>query len=183
MPKFKVEQVALAPRLPGAAQALFEAMEMEHFVHDVVTAEGQVFDRQEVSNTAELTFCYDTLGTELEILNYVEGDNWLRHIPQPKSDIQPLQSIVSHLGMHCSEEDLAEWKKFFAERGVRIAQEVFTSNHESEYLKRVGRKYHYTIFDTRGILGVDLKFIVRIDADKNLMEGPNPVADVTVHQS
>lgn len=177
MPKFKVEQIALAPRYTGAAESLLKAMGLdEPWVVDVVTARGSVHDRQEVTNVAELQFCYDDRETEIELLNYVDGDNWLRHI-----DTIPGMgdSVVSHLGMHCTEHELLEWKQFFANRGIAIAQEVFTQSHESAYLRSTGRKYHYTIFDTRNVLGVDLKFIVRIEKETaDALESNDPVDQV-----
>ena len=48
------------------------------------------------------------------------------------------------------------------ERGIKVAQEVFTKSHTNPVIAGK-RKYNYVIFDTKEILGVDLKFIVRIN--------------------
>jgi hypothetical protein len=92
------------------------------------------------------------------VLNYTSGPNWI-------ADRQPL---VSHLGMHCSESELNAWKRLFEEEGVAIAQEVWTESHTNPFLTHTGRRYHYCIFDTAQILGVDLKFIVRRDTPEQM---------------
>jgi hypothetical protein len=69
--------------------------------------------------------------------------------------------MVSHLGMHCTAEELDAFRRKFADMGIRVAQEVFTESHTNPFLLEQKRKYQYVIFDTRDILGADLKFIVR----------------------
>jgi len=71
------------------------------------------------------------------------------------------QPTVSHIGMHCTEEELERFRQKLNTMGIKVAQEVFTRSHTNEFLIEQKRKYHYVIFDTRAILGVDLKFIVR----------------------
>ena len=67
---------------------------------------------------------------------------------------------VSHLGMHVTEDELLEWRKFFAGRKIFVAQELHTDSHSNPVI--AGKRwYHYVIFETRHILGVDVKFIVR----------------------
>ena len=48
-----------------------------------------------------------------------------------------------------------------------MAQEVFTESHTNPVIAGK-RSYNYVIFDTREILGVDLKFIVRINKDDSV---------------
>lgn len=151
--KFEIEQVALCPENPAAAIALLTDMGMSEWAHDHVVARGAVLGGAAV-NEANLAFNYQGLdqATELEVLHYTKGANWMADVP-PR---------VSHFGMHCSEEDLADWRAFFSERGIRVIQEVNTFSHTNPHIagKRV---YHYVIFDTYPILGVDIKFIVRHD--------------------
>lgn len=150
--KFKIEQVALYPKNPKAAIQLLAEMGAIDWAHDTVDASGTVFGASG-SNTAELAFNYDLMqGKELEILHYTDGENWMEE--------QPWR--VSHLGMHCTEEELAKWRNFFAERHIRVAQEVLTEAHTNPVI--AGKRwYHYVIYDTFAILGVDIKFIVRRD--------------------
>lgn len=156
MPTFKIEQVALYPKDPRAAKELLSAMGMAEWAHDHVTASGDVRERAfGVRNEADLEFNYNGLtgnARELEILHYTSGTNWM-------ADQMPR---ASHIGMHVTEEELAEWFKFFGSRGIGVAQEVHTEQHTNPVIAGK-RKYHYAIFDTYDILGVDVKFIVRHD--------------------
>ena len=65
-----------------------------------------------------------------------------------------------------SAEDLVHWRAFFENRDIEVAQEVFTDSHTNPVIAGK-RSYNYVIFDTKNILGVDLKFIVRINKDAN----------------
>jgi hypothetical protein len=154
MPKFIVEQIAICPRLPAAAIHLLKDLGLRDWVHDVVAAHGTVFD-DPGENVAMLAFNYEASSAkplELEVLNYTHGPNWMMRSP----------NTVSHLGMHVTEEELAEFDKTFKEHGIKIAQEVFTDSHTNPAIKD-SRRYHYRIYDTRRLLSVDLKFIVRRD--------------------
>lgn len=152
--QFKIEQVAIAPTDPARAKQLLIDMGLADWIEDTVTAAGSVGDRL-TANVANLSFNYMPLATnlEFEILDYIEGDNWI------KGDVP----TVSHLGMHVTAEELESWKEFFISRGIFIAQQVHTSRHTNQFLIDNGRKYNYCIFDTRRILGVDIKMIVRIE--------------------
>lgn len=158
MLKFKIEQIAIAPPDPIKAELLLREMGAVEWVRDHVTAEGKVFDEPE-QNEADLAFNYDMFNPsktgEFEILNYTIGNNWLKQSAR--------ESCVSHLGMHCTAEELSLWREFFKQRKIGVAQEVFTSNHTNTFIKDK-RWYNYVIFNTRPILGVDLKFIVRLEA-------------------
>lgn len=155
--KFQIEQIAIYPPDPKKARQFLEAMGAE-FVEDLVVAEGVVYGEKGVTNVGHLQFDYN-LGAvsdkplELEILHYRAGSNWMK-------DRSP---SVSHLAMHCTAIELRNWRQWFASKGISIAQEVTTRSHTNPYLVENGRTYEYCIFDTRSILGVDLKFIVRID--------------------
>lgn len=151
--EYKVEQIALCPRDPVAAMNLLSEIGMKEWAKDIVVANGKVFG-DEGSNVAQLSFNYTALqgARELEVLHYTDGKNWMAEPSRVNS--------VSHLGMHCSAEELVEWRAFFAERGIDVAQEVLTESHTNPVI--AGKRwYNYVIFDTKEILGVDLKFIVR----------------------
>lgn len=170
--QFRIEQVALCPRDPVAAIALLTAMGLGEWSRDHVVASGLVNRRYPRTNEADLAFNYQAMetevkgfggavegetipGGELEVLHYTAGDNWMAGYP----------ASVSHLGMHCSDKELEEWRMFFAERNIHAIQEVDTSSHTNPAI--AGKRwYHYCIFDTRDILGVDIKFIVRRDTQE-----------------
>lgn len=154
MPKFKIEQIALCPKIMTAnARQLLCDMGLDDWSDDHVKARGEVFGGVR-ENEADLAFNYQANpegSLELEILNYTEGDNWMFDRP----------ARVSHLGMHCSAEQLEEWREFFDKRDIEVAQEVITESHTNPAIKD-SRRYNYVIFDTYSILGVDVKFIVRL---------------------
>ena len=152
--KFFIEQIAIAPKDPVAARELLTAIGAVDWHDDHVVASGKVFG-SEGRNEADLAFNYDIFsGKEFEILNYTDGVNWI--------DRNERKGCVSHLGMHCSADELLKWRDFFAERKINVAQEVFTESHTNPVIAGK-RSYNYVIFDTHAILGVDLKFIVRIN--------------------
>ena len=158
--QFFIEQIALYPRDPIRARALLTELGLKDWVTDTVTAAGRVFGTPG-NNVAELAFNYQASAPtnkplELEVLDYKTGNNWVTAGRREGS--------VSHLGMHCTEEELEAFRRKFADLDVPVAQEVFTLSHTNPYLTSTGRKYQYVIFDTRSILGVDLKFIVRREA-------------------
>ncbi len=151
--KFVIEQIAICPKDPVAAKKLLSEIGAAEFAEDHVVANGRVYG-QEGRNEADLSFNYDIFaGKEFEVLHYTEGNNWMLHPERLNS--------VSHLGMHCSAEELVQWRAFFADRGIYVAQEVFTESHTNHVIAGQ-RWYNYVIFDTKAILGVDLKFIVRL---------------------
>lgn len=135
------------------------ALGLTDWVSDHVTAQGTVNGEVDQVNEADLRFNYQATRKpksqplELELLHYTDGDNWMAN-SEPR---------VSHLAMHCTEEELTQWKAKFELLGVEVVQEVLTTNHTNPKLVETGRKYHYTIFNTYDVLGVDLKFIVRIE--------------------
>lgn len=153
--QFKIEQVAIAPTDPLLARELLADLGIGDWVEDTVNAEGRVHGGVG-SNTANLAFNYDAIeGKELEVLEYIGGVNWL------EDGEQYLPPTVSHLGMHCTEEELAHFRRLLCDDwGFVVAQEVWTQSHSNPAIKDE-RRYHYVIFDTRSVLGTDLKFIVR----------------------
>lgn len=153
--KFFIEQIALCPPNPAAAINLLKQLGLDDWVKDHVVAGGRVYG-EPGKNEADLAFNYQNTRPEgkpleLEVLHYTTGPNWMAGRPP----------MVSHLGMHCTDEELEKFRRRFADMGIRVAQEVFTESHTNPFLLEQKRKYQYVIFDTRDILGTDLKFIVR----------------------
>lgn len=153
--KFKIEQVAICPKNTAEAMKLLMDLGLNEWVYDHVTATGNVYG-QAGGNEADQAFNYTAIdGKEFEVLHYTTGPNWMEDLTRVNS--------VSHLGMHCTAEELVQWRKFFEDGNIPIAQEVMTQKHTNPYI--AGKRwYNYVIFDTRELLGVDLKFIVRRDS-------------------
>lgn len=165
VPHFKIEQIALCPANPTLARRLLEDLGLTEWFADNVHAKGVVRGATG-ENHALLQFNYQAGNgsdsgagkpLELEVLHYTNGNNWMtKNGPS-----------VSHLGMHVTAEQLEEFRAYFYHNGIGIAQEVNTLAHTNPVIKDT-RRYQYAIFDTKDILGVDLKFIVRKDI------GPEP---------
>lgn len=156
--KFEIQQLSLCPPDPKRARKLLTDMGAGPWAKDRVKADGEVFGDPAV-NVSESSVEYALFtGEELEILCYREGANWM--------DLRPGADPhrVSCIGMTCLEEDLAAWRTFFKRRQIGVAQETQSRSHTHPTNK--GRvSFHDVIFDTHGILGVDVKFIVRKEAD------------------
>lgn len=177
MPQFKIEQIALSIPDAAAAQAFLEKIGLTEWFADRVVATGVVFPASEykgydyeVQNHADLRFNYQAgNGTdaaagkplELEVLDYVKGDSWISENIQ-NGDAHENQAC--HLGMHVTMTELLEWQKFFRSEGISIAQSVTTDSHTNPAIAGK-RRYAYEIYDTRSIIGIDLKFIVRLNPD------------------
>jgi hypothetical protein len=173
VPRFQIQQIALVVCESADAFKLLSDLGLTDWVHDTVVAKGSVFGTPG-ANVAELHFNYqagsgveyvdgdgqkqiDAKPLELEILDYTDGPNWMA---ENTSDL----NSVSHLGMHVTAEQLAQYRAYFEAEGIPVAQEVVTQSHTNDYIKD-SRRYNYVIFDTREIIGVDLKFIVRLNVD------------------
>lgn len=154
-PNFKIDQVAFASKSEfdtAALKAMFGLSKAE-WKEDIVLAAGRV-NGVLGANRARLLFNYD-LGIELEILQYLEGPNYI-----DAAGIKGRQ--MCHLGMHW--DGTGEMPRF---GGASVIQEVQTIEHTNQFLVDSRRKYRYTIFDTREPRGVFLKVIERIEL-------PNP---------
>ena len=151
--QFKIEQIALHPKSVPAAMELLAAMGLAEWAYDHVHAVGHVFGDLG-ANEADLAFNYEASPAktlELEVLHYTRGPNWM---------VNEARSAVSHIGMHVTIAELEEWRRFFAGRSIQVAQSVETVSHDNPVI--AGKRcYTYVIFDTREILGADVKFIVR----------------------
>lgn len=175
MPNFKIEQIAVSIPNAAAAQEFLAKIGLTEWFHDHVVARGNIFEPSsykgcygEQENEADLRFNYQAGNgsdegagkpLEFEILDYTQGNSW---IGENIMSGDAHHNQVSHLGMHVTAEELVEWRKFFAEEDIMISQEVKTVSHTNPHIAGK-RQYEYVIFDTREIIGVDLKFIVRID--------------------
>lgn len=152
MARFTIDAIALAP--PDAAKAieLLTMLGLDEWSSDIAKAGGVTRGSfEEYESELHFNFQASNDAPLLEIVDYKKGATWFSG------------SCVSHLGTHCSEEELEEWKTKFAALGIAVAKEAFTYSHTNPAIAEK-RRYHYVIFDTRAILGVDLEFIVRKNA-------------------
>lgn len=154
---FQIEQLAINPPNAAKAKALLTALGWGSWTEDTVVANGQVRGERGKRNVANLSFNYNSNSPnhgqlEFEVLEYTNGRNWAEDLPYG----------ACHFGMHVTREELAVWRAKFSELSIGVAQEVITESHTNPIIAGK-RTYNYVIFDTRPILGIDLKFIVRCD--------------------
>lgn len=153
--KITFDQIAIYPRDPMKARSLLAMLGLSDWTQDTVMSLGEVHGIKGQSNCAELAFNYDAMPdkVEFELLHYTQGAHWMMRRPFG----------VSHLGVHVNDEQLRHYRNLLARLNIPVAQEVYTQDHTNPFLLEKERKYHYVIFDTYDILGVDLKFIERIE--------------------
>lgn len=163
--KFYIDQLSLAPNNPAAAKALLSEMDAQttQWHHDLVRAHGHVhgFDATQLAeHSFHYGFSHDKRDPghwplEVEVVQRVEGSDWLgANTP-----------TVASIGMRCSDEELTAWRLFFERRRIPVAQEFVTATHTNPALAKKGRRYRHVVFNTRAILGVDVKFTVRLNSE------------------
>lgn len=164
MPRFKIEQIALMPVNQARAIELLHDLGMTDWIFDTVSSRGDI--RGELDrNVAQLAFNYDSeKPPEFELLSYAEGGHWLASAMRLNGP-----SIASHLGMHVTWHEWLEFDEVFRKHQISVAQDINTCHHENRAI-RGNRFYRYIIYDTRSILGIDLKFIIRLNAEQRYGE-------------
>ena len=154
----KIDQLAFIARNDTDELLIKRLLRLDNadWVEDVVVATGYVRGVEgKASNKAKLLFNYD-LGVEVEILRYMEGQNY--------PDIGGVPSgNLAHIGMHIEKgQTIPDALKDFV-FSTPMIQQVVTQEHTNEFLISTGRRYRYTIYDTKPMFGVYLKVIERLE--------------------
>lgn len=159
----KIEQLAIACKNPekviGALSTVFGAGQWSE---DTVVARGKVHGFP-TENQASLNFNYQIGPFEFELLNYEHGNNWHTYVCNEEGN--KAENFLSHLGVHIDDPADFEHTYKVLQEQFNIAQEVVTQSHTNEAIKDL-RRYRYVIFDSRKILGFDLKIIQRLNLDE-----------------
>lgn len=158
----KIDQIAFLARNDQDEAMIKKLLRLDNaaWVEDYVEAEGYVRGHGEAGrNKAKLLFNYD-LGIEVEILRYLDGPNY--------PDIGEVGSgTVAHIGMHVEKgQQIPIELQDFVFAGPMI-QQVVTKTHSNQFLIDTGRRYRYTIYDTKSLIGVYLKVIERLEAEND----------------
>lgn len=155
----KIDQLAFIARNDTDEMLIkrFLRLDKADWTEDHVVAKGYVRGVEgEAENTAKLLFNYD-LGVEVEILRYTDGPNYPEIGGVPSGNL-------AHIGMHVEKgSSVPEGLQDFV-FAVPMIQQVITQSHTNEFLLSTGRRYRYTIYDTKPLFGVYLKVIERIEA-------------------
>jgi hypothetical protein len=153
--ELKIEQIAFHVADVRTTVEAYRELGFDSWVFDTVEASGIIRGR-DGSNVAELAFNYDIIpGKELELICYKKGPNWL-------ADHKAFN--LSHMGMHCDADQMFKIRKELDGMRAYPIQEVWTTAHTNPAI-RTSRRYHYLIFDSRKLLGFDLKLIRRIPCE------------------
>lgn len=152
---FKIEQIALHFGEEGFK--FLNEFGLTEWSEDNVTARGLV-NGNAAENVANLKYNYQVQDKgskvlEFEKIEYTKGENFL-----------PNHNCVSHIGMHVTETELVEVKRIMEKWGIKCVQEVETTKHTNPAIAGI-RRYKYCIYDTTELIGVRMKFIVRINLD------------------
>jgi hypothetical protein len=151
----KIDQIAFGVNNENQVKDVKRNLNLSNadWVEDEVVAEGFVEAHGFGStNRARLLFNYD-LGIEVEILQYLEGPNYLDWCYG--SDLPRL----CHIGMHAVEGNNGFPTHSF---GLEICQKVTTISHTNPAVNEANRRYEYTIYNATKILGTCLKTIKRL---------------------
>lgn len=165
LPNLKIDQIAFLARTDEDEHLIKYRLGLldAEWIEDVVKAEGLV-DGDWNTNVAKLLFNED-YGIQVEILRYLNGANYTQNLKAGE---------ICHIGMHVSSEDSAFVPPFF---NSKVAQEVETISHTNEFLTTIGRRYHYTVYDTRKLFGVHFKIIQRIEDSITIRPQPRVLKD------
>lgn len=165
--KFKIEQLEIRPENRERARKLLEMIGLTNWIDDTAIACGNVLGRT-TQNEAQLSCSYDGEPAgplKLELINYSGDpiDNSMGNVSQNLTAItgDATASIISHIGMHCTLTELAEWRALLTKAGIHVVHETTTTKHANPEVE-LTRRYLFCTFGTRHILGCDLKFIVRL---------------------
>lgn len=158
----KIDQIAFASYSDDNETAIKAKLGLAdaEWVEDEVVAEGFVYPSgYSKTNRAKLLFNYD-LGIEVEILRYLDGDNYLQ------SQLIPA-CHVCHIGYHLEKgktlPDMRLGSGIKHTFDFKIAQQVETKSHTNQFLIDTGRRYRYTIYDAKRFFGTNLKVIERLE--------------------
>ncbi len=160
-PKF--DQIAFYVPDMDAAKKAYRALGCTDWTDDIVTAQGKigiVKDSRKQVNVAHLAFNYQ-LGIELELIQYKAGNNWHQVGGRVDEVNHCSHPFASHMSWHT--EDIKVERSAFESKGLQVVQDVLTLSHTNPHLVANGRKYRYIIFDSRNLIGFDLKLIQRVE--------------------
>ena len=151
----KFHQVAVYHIRPDTAVHEWAGMGYSNWVSDVATLIGTEWGHRS-EKVGEMWFNYDILPMELEYVHYStttrhSGDGRTGHIP-----------FISHMSTYVEDVDDTV-KRISEEHDVEPYHKFQTSGHLNPSVKERGLTFREAIYDTRHLLGFDIKLIQRIE--------------------
>lgn len=159
---FKFHQVAMyCPDGVGEAVKSYRSIGYDEWSHDMASLRGLLKvdgSWNEIETTAQMAFNYQALPMELEFLKYHGGQH--RHRERERLSAIP---FISHMSVHvASVKDQMELMK--SVYGME-PYHVFVTDEHTNQAVRNHKRFIECIFDTRDVLGYDVKCIERIAWD------------------
>ncbi len=74
------------------------------------------------------------------------------------------EAFISHIGIHCTEEEGESWRRHFSTYGVDVIHEDTSYAHTNPVIAGK-RNYHNIIFGSREAIGFDFKACIRINVN------------------
>jgi len=133
----KLDQIAIHDATGLPLKKFYDSLGANSWADDIVISKGIIlFDDtyHKTENTAHLSFNYNLFPMEFELINYIEGDNFLRFTTY---------GTISHFGSHVN--SIHVWREFMKVRDFTLVQEVITQSHTSDKV-HPNRRYHYAIY-------------------------------------
>lgn len=152
----KFHQVAIYSANVFESVNMWKDMGYEDWTYDEAILSGTEWGKPG-SKKAFMAFNYDILPNELEFVHYSAPT---RHLQDERDGNPP---FISHMSVMV---DDVQWEtlRIFNRFGMKPYHEFLTGHHTNERVK--GRKrFKEAIYDTRGLLGFDLKLIQRVPWD------------------
>ena len=155
---YQFHQVAIFTDDQGAALWQYYKLGYERWIHDTAELKG-LLHGEEVITKADMAFNYDIMPMELEFLTY-HGPN--RHAQEGRTGRIP---FISHMSVYV-DDVRAEASQLYTNHEMLPYHRFITQNHSNPNV--IGKKrFIECIYDTRVLLGYDLKLIQKVAWDFN----------------
>lgn len=151
----KFHQVAIYHAWPEKAVEDWTGMGYSKWIHDSATLTGTEWFEQS-SKIGYMWFNYDILPMELE---YVRYDSPTRHSGDERTGDTP---FISHMSTYVDDVD-ATVHRINQEHDWLPYHQFLTGEHRNPAVIERGLRFKEAIYDTRGLLGFDIKLIQRIE--------------------
>lgn len=154
----KISQIAIyVPDVNFFSNKVKEKFNID-FYKDNLKMDGEFLNGEFKNIPLELAFFHGLIqGCELEFINSESCDHWHQEIISNCDGVP----FLSHLGVYCS--SYSEFDDFLEKfKSFEVLQHSKSKDHSNKRPDGTERHYEDVIFNTRSILGFNIKFTVRI---------------------
>jgi hypothetical protein len=159
----KFHQVAIYHNDPETAVMEWSDMGYDQWTSDVATLVGMEWGDPS-QKEGQMWFNYDILPMEFE---YVKYSTEFRHTLDQRDGHPP---FISHMSTYVEDLD-AQVQKVEDALGITPYHRFVTRNHQNPYVVEKEVRFKEAIYDTRLLLGFDVKMIQRVPLDYADVDG------------